>query len=256
LGLSWADRWLTEIGATTSALTAVHRLAAVADLRAVDLADEALRYGLMGAFLLHALLVRGDCVDLTPFADGVPLGRLATVPVYCSDARRQWADREPCVSKAHGPGCRHHKNLRGDDDLLTLGEWVERLSAAAREPLRPRDVCVCSRCGGFAVHRLNTVQLGYWRAAHQVYGANRAIAAREQHLAGASEPTREPERGDREPERGDREPEGGDRAPALRTFADVGVMLDRFDDEPALAEYVKDLRVRYEVLARQVGVRL
>jgi hypothetical protein len=29
LGLSWADRWLTEIGATTGALAAVHRLATV-----------------------------------------------------------------------------------------------------------------------------------------------------------------------------------------------------------------------------------
>jgi hypothetical protein len=36
----------------------------VDDLRGVDLAGEAVRYGLMGSFLLHALLVRGDCVDL------------------------------------------------------------------------------------------------------------------------------------------------------------------------------------------------
>jgi hypothetical protein len=242
LGLSWADRWLAEIGATPSALGAVHRLAAVADLRVVDLAGEAVRYGLMRSFLLHTLLVRGDCVDLTPFADGVPLGQLAMVGVYSSDARRQREARSPLASKPHGPGCQHHKNLRGDDDQLTLAEWVERLSAATGESSRSPDVCVCSRCGGFAIHRLNTVQLRYWRAVHQVYEAKKAIAERERHLAGACEPTREPER--------------GDRARATRTFTDVGVVLDRYEDEPALAEYVKDLRVRHEALARRPGMRL
>jgi hypothetical protein len=91
LGLTWADRWLTEAGASTSTLAAVHRLAAVDDLRGVDLAGEAVRYGLMGSFLLHALLVRGDCVDLTrsgavcrsgswprfPSTAATPSGRLA-----------------------------------------------------------------------------------------------------------------------------------------------------------------------------------
>jgi hypothetical protein len=242
LGLAWADRWLTELGATPSALGAVHRLAAVADLRVVDLAGEALRYGLMRSFLLHALLVRGDCVNLTPFADDVPLGQLATVGVYCSDVRRQREAGSPLGSKAHGPGCHHHKHLRGDDDLLTLGEWVERLSAVAGESSRLPGVCVCSRCGGFAIRRLNTFQLRYWRAVHQVYEAKKAIAERERHLAGACEPTREPER--------------GDRARATRTFTDVGVVLNRYDDEPALAEYVKDLRVRHEALARRADMRL
>jgi hypothetical protein len=236
LGLTWADRWLTEIGASTSALAAVHRLAAVDDLRGVDLAGEAVRYGLMRSFLLHALLVRGDCVDLTPFEGGVPLGHLATVPVYCSDVRRQWA------SKPHGPGCQHHKNLRGDDDLLTLGEWVGRLSAAAQKSSWSREVCVCSRCGGFAIRRLNTVQLRYWRVVHEVYQAAKVIAGHEQHRTDVSEPDRELER--------------RDRARALQTFTDVGVALERYEDESALAEYVKDLRVRHEALARRAGMRL
>jgi hypothetical protein len=240
LGLSWADRWLTEIGATIGALAAVHRLAAVDDLRAVDLADEALRCGLVHSFLLHALLVRGDCVDLTPFRDGVPLGQLAAIPVYCSDVRRQWTARRQWEGKAHGPGCQHHKNLRGDDDLLTLGEWVELSTAVAVQPSWSRDACVCGRCGGFAVRRMDAVQLRYWRAVHEVYQTSKAIETCEQHLAGACEPGREPE--------------GCDRA--LQAFSRFGVVLDRYEDEPALAEYVKDLRGRHEALARRPDMRL
>jgi hypothetical protein len=200
----------------------------------VDLAGEAVRYGLMRSFLLHALLVRGDCVDLTPFEEGVPLGQLATVPVYRSDA--EWAARSPWAGKPHGPGCQHHKHLRGDDDLLTLGGWIGRLSAAGQESSRSREVCVCSRCGGFAIHRLNTVQLRYWRAVHEVYQAAKAIDACEQHLAGGCEPGRELDRCDQ----------------ALQAFPRLGVVLDRYEDEPDLAEYVKELRVRYEALARRL----
>jgi hypothetical protein len=240
LGLPWADRWLTEIGATPTALVAVHRLAAVDDLRTVDLAEQALRYGLMHSFLLHALLARGDCVDLTPFEHDVPLGQLATIPVYCSDARRRWEARRPWDGKAHGPGCQHHKQLHGDDDLLTLGEWVERLSDAAGESSWPCEPCGCSRCGGFAIRRLDNVQLGYWRAVHEVYQAAKAIEACEQHLAGTCEPGRECEQCDR----------------ALLAFARIGVVLDRYQAEPALAEYVKDLRVRHEALARRADMRL
>jgi hypothetical protein len=237
LGLSWADRWLTEIGATTSALAAVHRLAAVDDLRTVDLAEEALRYGLMRSFLLHALLVRGDCVDLTPFEDGVPLGQLALVPVYCSDARRQWAPSSQWASKPHGPGCRHHRYLRRDEDLLTLGEWLKRLSAAAGEPSWSRDSCACSRCGGFALRRLDAMQLRYWRAVHEVYQAKRAVEEHEQHPAGAPVP--------------DRDSQDSARMPALHILRQVGVVLNSYEDEPALAGYVKELRVRSEGLARR-----
>ncbi|GAA1810694.1 hypothetical protein HC028_19385 [Planosporangium flavigriseum] len=229
LGLSWADRWLTELGAASPALAAVHRLAAVDDLRSVDLAGEALRYGLAHSFLLHALLVRGDCVDLTPFDHGVPLGQLTTTPVYRSDARHRGE------GKAHAPGCQHHKQLRSDDDRCTLGEWVERRSAAAGESVSSRESCLCGRCGGFAVRRLDSAQLGYWRAAHEVYEATRTLDACEQHLAGACEPGQNLERCDR----------------ALQTFTRLGVVLDRYPDEPALAEYVKDLRVRHETLARR-----
>jgi hypothetical protein len=242
LGLTWADRWLTEIGASTSALTAVHRLAAVDDLRTVDLAGEAVRYGLMRSFLLHALLVRGDCVDLTPFEGGVPLGQLATVPVYCGDLRRQWAARSPWAGKPHGPGCQHHKNLRSDDDLLTLSEWIGRLSAAAQESSWSREVCVCSRCGGFAIRRLSVAELRYWRAVHEVYQASKAIEEHEQHLAGACEPGRDSD--------------CCDRTSALQPLRQVGAVLDSYEDDPALAEYVKDLRVRHEAVARRAGMRL
>jgi hypothetical protein len=117
------------------------------DLPTMDLAEEAQRYGLMYSFLLHALLVGGDCVDLTPFADGAPLGQLTTVGVYCSDTRRQWTARSQWASKPHGPGCQHHRNLRGDDDLLALGEWIEPLSAAGDLPGRATRACVAAAAG-------------------------------------------------------------------------------------------------------------
>jgi hypothetical protein len=245
LGLSWADRWLTEIGATQPALATVHRLAAVDDLRTVDLVEEALRHGLMRSFLLHALLVRGDSVDLTPFVDGVPLGPLATIGVYSSDAR-QWEASSQWTSRPHGPSCQHHKNLRGDDDLLALGEWVKQLSTATGSRSGSRESGVCSRCGGFAIRRLTVAELRYWRAAHEVYQVAKAVEEYEQHLAGTPEPGRELTR--------------GDRARALRTLTDVGVVLDSYldsyDDDPALPEYVSELRIRHEALARRAGVRL
>jgi hypothetical protein len=159
------------------------------ELRTMDLAEEAQRYGLMYSFLLHALLVGGDCVDLTPFADGAPLGQLTTVGVYCSDTRRQWTAGSQWASKPHGPGCQHLRNLRGDDDLLALGEWVEPLSAAG-ESAWSRDAGVCSSCGGFAIRRLDVAELYYWRAVHEVYEATKAIETCEQHLAGVCEPGR------------------------------------------------------------------
>ncbi|MGC9671562.1 hypothetical protein ACNTMW_34105 [Planosporangium sp. 12N6] len=194
LGLSWADRWLTELGATAAALATVHRLATVDDLRTVDLVGEAARCGLMPSFLLHALLVRGDCVDLTPFQHGVPLVALATIPVYCSDVCRQWTDRRPWQAKAHGPGCLHHKHLRGDDDLLALGEWVEQLTAAAARPSWLPDACVCGRCGGFAIRRMDAAHLRYWRSAHQAYQAGDAIGTCPRHPAAGceSDPDRQP----------------------------------------------------------------
>jgi hypothetical protein len=179
-------------------------------------------------------------VDLTPFAHGVPLGQLASVAVYCSDVRCGWAERPEWAGKAHGPGCQHHKQLRGDDDLLILGEWTERLSQAAQVPSGPPDGCVCSRCGGFAIRRLSVVELRYWCAAHEVYEAGKDIAACEQHLAGVCDPRRELEPCDR----------------ALRSFTRIGVVLGRYEDEPALAEYVKDLRVRHEALTRRADTGL
>jgi hypothetical protein len=103
-------------------------------------------------------------------------------------------------------------------------------------------VCVCSKCGGFAIHRLNTVQLRYWRAVHEVYPASKAIEEHEQHLAGGCESGRDSDR--------------CDRTSALQPLRRVGAVLDSYEDDPALTEYVKDLRGRHEGLARSAGMRL
>jgi hypothetical protein len=73
-----------------------------------------------------------------------------------------------------------------------------------------------------------------------VYQASEDIAACEQHLAGVCQPGRELALCDR----------------ALRSFTRTGVVLGRYEDEPALAEYVKDLRVRHEALASRADIGL
>ena len=69
-----------------------------------------------------------------------------------------------------------------------------------------------------------------------MHEATKAIETCEQHLAGGCEPGRELDRCDQ----------------ALQAFPRLGVVLDRYEDEPDLAEYVKELRVRYEALARRL----
>src|SRR5258706_15249594 len=120
LARTWADKWLAELRTTADAVAAVRTFDSVDDLRTVDLAREALRLGMMQSVLLHVLLVRGGCVGLKPFDGGVPLGPLAAVQVYSSNALGRRA------GKAHGPGCQHHRELCGDDDLVTLEEWMRR----------------------------------------------------------------------------------------------------------------------------------
>lgn len=232
LGLTWAERWLAAVGATSGAVAAVRRLAAIGDLRTVDLAAEASCHGLRHAFLLHALLARGDCMSLEAFRNGVPLGQLAAVPVYTSDALGQ------STAKAHGPGCQHHRELRGDDGLLTLDEWIGRLG----EPGSSCGSCVCSRCGGFAMRRLGMVELRYWGAVHEVDEARTVIEEYEQYSCPVS--------------RLGRWSQYRDVSDALPILADVRAVLDRYEDEPVLSEYVKDLRIRYEDLVRRARLGL
>ncbi|MEU0195835.1 hypothetical protein ABZ250_39465 [Streptomyces afghaniensis] len=104
-------------------------------------------------------------LDLEPFApdtgsewqrgSGLPLGTLARVQVYSSDAFGAYQGR------AHSPGCTHRRPENGvyhDDDLVSL----ERL--IGNDSFDP-----CSKCGGYAVRRLSEDQVAYYRAAHRLH---------------------------------------------------------------------------------------
>ncbi|MEU0122221.1 hypothetical protein ABZ114_11085 [Streptomyces albidoflavus] len=86
---------------------------------------------------------------------GLPLGVLASVQLYTTDAAGRFEGR------AHSPGCQHQGRDRGLSryyDLVT----VEQLLGAER-------IDPCSKCGGYAPRRLSTTQVAYYRAAHRVH---------------------------------------------------------------------------------------
>ncbi|MBW8483890.1 hypothetical protein [Actinomadura parmotrematis] len=101
----------------------------------------------------RALLAR-DRMDLRPFGGGIPLGLLADVQLYTSNADPQ------VPGKGHSPYCGHQHDLRltRDDHLLTVAELLRRT-----------DLEWCRKCGGYAVRRLAAPQLAYYRAAHRLY---------------------------------------------------------------------------------------
>ncbi|MFF8646597.1 hypothetical protein [Streptomyces sp. NPDC015345] len=139
----------------------------MADLR--DLGD---RYDASGErrdpvpFPVWDGLLAMEQLDLWPFrpvggedawhgGSGLPLGVLASVQLYTTDAAGQFEGR------AHSPGCQHRDRDRGLTryyDLVSVGQM---LSAEQFDP--------CSKCGGYATRRLSTAQVAYYRAAHQVH---------------------------------------------------------------------------------------
>ncbi|MFF8531664.1 hypothetical protein ACN6K9_002539 [Streptomyces sp. SAS_267] len=112
----------------------------------------------------HGLLAM-EQLDLEPFVpdtdtawrrgSGLPLGVLAKLQAYTSDAAGRYQGR------AHSPGCAHRRPEHGvsrDDDLVTVEELM------GSEGFDP-----CSKCGGYAVRRLGRDQVAYYRAAHRLH---------------------------------------------------------------------------------------
>lgn len=111
----------------------------------------------------HALLAMST-IDLKPFrapgedhwnsGSGIPLAPLADVQIYTTNA-------DPLVQgKGHSPDCRHagERGVSHHDDLLTL-----------RRLLDTDDADWCGKCGGYAVRRLTSGQVSYYRAAHRLH---------------------------------------------------------------------------------------
>ncbi|MFH8574192.1 hypothetical protein [Streptomyces sp. NPDC017993] len=139
----------------------------VADLRDLEAAgydDRGVPSAPFAAAVWNGLLAM-EQLDLQPFeagtetgrrrGSGLPLGVLAQVQAYTSDAAGQYE------GLAHSPGCPHRRQERGvgrHDDLVTIEELL------GCEGFAP-----CSKCGGYAVRRLTEVQIAYYRAAHRLH---------------------------------------------------------------------------------------
>ncbi|MFD3970004.1 hypothetical protein [Streptomyces cyaneofuscatus] len=109
-------------------------------------------------------LLAGDLPDLRPFrkpsadrrrgGSGIPLGPLADVQVYASNADPRYQ------GKGHSPLCRHtrERGVVHHDDLLRVTDLLTR-----------DDFDWCSKCGGYAMRRLTDLQLSYYRASHRLH---------------------------------------------------------------------------------------
>ncbi|GAA1294140.1 hypothetical protein GCM10009634_48090 [Saccharothrix xinjiangensis] len=105
-------------------------------------------------------------LDLTPFrslqeqgtrrrsALGLPLAVLAHVQLYTTNYRPEY------YGKGHSPYCSHARR----QDSLDMG--YDLLSVAELLVLEQPDWC--GKCGGYAVRRLDDVQLRYYRSAHRL----------------------------------------------------------------------------------------
>ncbi|MFI9616794.1 hypothetical protein ACIHCM_34810 [Streptomyces sp. NPDC052023] len=159
---------------TGHALRSLSLAQGLADLRQLDTAgydDQGNPRRPFASAVWHGLLAM-EQLDLEPFASdtgsgwqrgsGLPLGTLAGVQVYTSDAFGAYEGR------AHSPGCTHRRpedGLYHDDDLVPL----ERL--IGNESFDP-----CSKCGGYAVRRLSEHQVAYYRAAHRLHDLAQTVS--------------------------------------------------------------------------------
>jgi hypothetical protein len=96
-----------------------------------------------------------------PHGSGLPLGVLASVQAYTTDAAGRFQGR------AHSPGCAHRRSQPGvdhHDEVVTIEELLGN-----------KEFDPCSKCGGYAVRRLTDPQVAYYRAAHRLHDLARLI---------------------------------------------------------------------------------
>jgi hypothetical protein len=123
-------------------------------------------------------LLAMEQLDLEPFesdsdsdwpGSGLPLGVLASVQVYTTDAAGRYQGR------AHSPGCAHRRPYGGvgrHDEMVVIEELL------GNKDFDPCwDFDPCSKCGGYAVRRLTDSQVAYYRAAHQLHDLAQRVRA-------------------------------------------------------------------------------
>ncbi|MFJ4680299.1 hypothetical protein [Kitasatospora sp. NPDC088783] len=141
------------------------------DLRTLDSGrDREGRRRTVSTSVWHGLLAGAEHLDLRPFrapgtdrwrdGSGIPLGALADVQVYTTDADPGWQ------RKGHSPFCQHarERGVRRDDDLLRIADLLAR-----------SDFDWCSKCHGYAIRRFTDTQLSYYRAAHRLHDIAEAL---------------------------------------------------------------------------------
>ncbi|MEV3970199.1 hypothetical protein AB0K68_18935 [Streptomyces sp. NPDC050698] len=121
-------------------------------------------------------LLAMEQLDLEPFesdsdddwpGSGLPLGVLASVQAYTTDAAGRYQGR------AHSPGCAHRRPYGGvdhHDEMVIIEELLDN-----------KEFDPCSKCGGYAVRRLTDPQVAYYRAAHQLHCLAQRVRARVRH---------------------------------------------------------------------------
>jgi hypothetical protein len=228
---------LAKLGVTKSGRAALCRVAAYDDLRTADLTGLSYHDGALRSEVWHQSLAPGQWVNLDAFLGGVPLGPVEDLPVYSSDAFGRWS------GKAHAPGwCAHHEDLRADDDLLLLVDWLERLREVDSSPRHwSFSSPLCSKCGGFAIRRLTDEQQRYWHRVHELFTAANIVDRHDRYPAGASWLVAKPGREDWQR--------------AACELDQVESMLSSPGDDPCLATYVEKLRARHEPLSRRTRMR-
>ncbi|MFE7541070.1 hypothetical protein [Streptomyces platensis] len=179
LGVAEGERVLLRLCAgrrdVDHALRSLALARGMADLRQLETAgydDRGFARRPFASAVWHGLLAM-EQLDLQPFepaietgwrrGSGLPLGVLAQVQVYTSDAAGRYQGR------AHSPGCAHRRPEHGvgrDDDLVTLEELIGS-----------KDFDPCSKCGGYAIRRLTQDQVAYYRAAHRLHHLARQVHA-------------------------------------------------------------------------------
>ena len=161
LGIEDGERYLAQLGRDVEAdmrTLAIARMAT--DLRMIGTRD-----GRSPRRAVWIALLTAHQLDLTPFRSpedehpyyrrglGLPLSVLAHVQLYTTNIH-------PSYGKGHSPYCGHARREGRVDlsyDLFTAADLL-----AMPEP------DWCSKCGGYAVRRLDDNQLRYYRDAHRL----------------------------------------------------------------------------------------
>lgn len=165
-----------DIGHALRSLVLARSMADLRDLDAEEYDERDRPRRSFASAVWHGLLAM-EQLDLEPFesgsdsdwshGSGLPLGVLASVQAYTTDAAGRYQGR------AHSPGCAHRRPQRGvgrHDEMVTIEEL---LGNKGFDP--------CSKCGGYAVRRLSDPQVAYYRAAHRLHGLVQLIPTTPRH---------------------------------------------------------------------------